>query len=197
MRRFVLALSMLALVGMLPAGAQDRGNGPNPFKVAPSTLPLELVPPSGLSGFTSPSEGLPAAGQPSPWRASPYTSTSGLTPILTPPSPSGTLPYRWRDWYIEHLRGKYDPALGKYYGPEPGTVVDLPIEQNPVSTPAATTNPVHAEPSKIKVQVEGAQLDRALAKAIVDYAIIGFGILIGFLIVFVLTKTPKSATGQS
>ncbi len=187
---------ILATVIALPVCAQnsvDLGpNGPCPFKVDPSTSPSGLGPPSG---FTPPVSGLtPTSGQTSPWRASPCTPASGVAP-----SPSGTSPdTTFRAWYNAHLRGTYDPALGKIYGPEPGTLIDSPIEQNQsVSTPPAiTTNPVLVEPTKTKEQLEGERLGHVLGKAIVDYAIIGFGAVIGFLIVFVLMKKPKNAAAQ-
>lgn len=142
MRRAVFALSILAFLSMQPVGAQERGNGPNPFDVAPSASPSGLVPPSG---------------QATPWRASPYTSRSGVAPLLTPSLLSGT---------------------------SAETSVSNPSkDQKPDFTSAV-------EPTK--------PAERALAKAIVDYSIIGFSILIGALIVFVLLMpTSKTNAAQS
>lgn len=163
---------VLATVVALPVCAQnsvDLGpNGPCPFKVDPSAPPSGPVAPSGI---TPPGVTPPSEGLPTSGQTSPWRASP-----YTPASgfallPSGTAP------------------------DAPG--IDPPKEQNPVATPVTTANPVVGEPTKTKQQLEGERLGYALAKAIVDYAIIGFGAIIGLLIGCVLMKKPKNPAGQS
>lgn len=95
----------------------------------------------------------------------------------------------------------YGGSQSNANGPSPfkieqpsGSSFNQPTEFEPSqasSTPAITIDPVLAGPPKSKERLEGERLGLILGKAIVDYAIVGFGVLIGILVVNVLTKKPR------
>lgn len=175
------------------------GNGPSPFKVAPSgdtppyggtTPPIGSNPPFG--GTTPPLGGdPPSGGTAPPWR-SPFGNTAPAIDTLpfnggtTPPS-GGTTPENDHSWYNENLRGKVEPGTGRIYGPEPGTFIDPPKRQTPETSTETNSSPSNSSPLDFSFD------------SIVNYAIIAIGLIVGIRYITKkkapqTTEAPKETT---
>lgn len=78
-------------------------------------------------------------------------------------------------------------------GPSPFKIEQTTVTEpnKAATTPTITIDPTIARTPESSAREEGRRLGLVIGKAIVDYAIIGFGLLIGALFVHFLTRKPK------